>query len=159
MESRKGVWCTSCAPFPCGTLHNKLLPIRQLMVSSPLAAGIGTAPSANHSPAQSGLKTVNPRFSIASTSTSSLRCRKRLPRLFFRTKKQSTAFSSGPRRRLCAPSPPIPNISAPKSGFSPCFTPGARICSRILTHDAWHYHLLCFHQITYTDFAYYPLQE
>jgi hypothetical protein len=35
-------------------------------------------------------------------------------------------------------------ISAQSSASSPSSTPGARHCSRTLTHDAWHYHLLHF---------------
>jgi hypothetical protein len=30
---------------------------------------------------------------------------------------------------------------------------------RILTHDAWHYHLLCFQQINEAGFPNYALQE
>ena len=37
-----------------------------------------------------------------------------------------------------------PDISAPRSGWWPSCTPGGRTCTRTLTHDAWHYHLLDF---------------
>jgi hypothetical protein len=45
-----------------------------------------------------------------------------------RTRKWSTAYSSEPQLRPCAPSLLIPNIWALRSAFSPFFTPGARIC-------------------------------
>ena len=38
-------------------------------------------------------------------------------------------FKAAPRR--CASSPPIPSISAPRSGWSPCSTPGGRTCTII----------------------------
>ena len=47
---------------------------------------------------------------------------------------------------------PLPNTSAHTSAFSACSTPGDRTCSRTLTHDAWHYHLLPFQRITAADF-------
>ena len=47
--------------------------------------------------------TGKPNFSIASTSTLCSRCRKRLPRSPTRTRRQSTAFSSGPRPKPYAP--------------------------------------------------------
>ena len=37
-----------------------------------------------------------------------------------------------------------PSISVPTSGYSACSIPGDRTCSRTLTHDARHYHLLHF---------------
>ena len=48
----------------------------------------------------------------------------------------STPSCSAPRPRRCAPSPPTPSTSAPRSASSPCCTPGARPCTIIRTSIA-----------------------
>ena len=69
-------------------------------------------------------------------SMSCSRCRRRSPRSPSRTRRRSTPSCSRPRPRRCAPSRPIPSISAPRSGSSPCSTPGARTCTIIRTSIA-----------------------
>ena len=51
MESRKGVTPRAACPFAAPLPITKLLPIRQVMVSSPLRAATGTVPSARPRPA------------------------------------------------------------------------------------------------------------
>jgi hypothetical protein len=50
----------------------------------------------------------------------------------YQNKKVVYDILSAPPRRPYAPLPPIPNISARRSVFSRCCTPGGRICSFIL---------------------------
>ena len=70
------------------------------------------------------------------TSTSSSPCRRRSPRSRSRTRPWSTPSCSGRRPRRCAPSPPTPSISAPRSASSPCSIPGGRTCTIIRTSIA-----------------------
>ena len=65
---------------------------------------------------------------LPSISTWCSPCRKRSPRSPIRTRRWSTASSSGPRPKPYAPSPPTPSTWAPRSASSPCSTPGDRTC-------------------------------
>ena len=93
-------------------------------VTATISAEIAIVPSVSRWPAQSGSNTAKRKFSTARTSTSSSQCRRRLPRSPTRTRSWSTTFSSKPRPKPCAPSPPIPNTWAPRSASSPCCTLG-----------------------------------
>jgi len=88
----------------------------------------GIAQSASLWPAPSGLRSVKRNLSTPNISTSSSPCRKRLPPSPTRTSKWSTTFSSGPLPKPYAPLPPIPNIWALRSVFSPCCIVGDRTC-------------------------------
>src|SRR5258708_9231732 len=63
---------------------------------------------------------------------------------------------SAPPLTPCAPSPPIPNTSAPRLASSPCSIVGARTYFRTLTHDAGHYHLLRFQRTNDADCLHCP---
>jgi len=78
-----------------------------------------------------GSRTVKTSFSTSATFMSFSPFLNRSPILLSptRTAVYGILFRFGPR--LCSPSPPTPNISAPASAFSPSFTPGDRISSII----------------------------
>ena len=82
--------------------------------------------------APSGSRNENPKFLETQYFHVVFTSRKRLPPLLTRTRKWSTTCCSEPLRRPCAPSPPTPNIWAPRSASSPYFTPGGRTCFFIL---------------------------
>ena len=99
---------------------------------------------ASRSPERNGSRLGGRSFSIRSISMSSSPFPTRSPRLPSRMPARSTRSCSTPPPRRCAPSLPIGDISARRSGFSRCFTPGVRISARTLTQDTGHYHLLDF---------------
>jgi hypothetical protein len=69
MGSLKGVWLNGCAPSHRSTPHNQILPIRQVMVSSPLHAETGTVQSARQTRVISGYETGNKNYFRSSTIT------------------------------------------------------------------------------------------
>jgi hypothetical protein len=95
-------------------------------------------------PSKNGSRLSGKSFSIRSISMSSSPFPTRSPRLPSRMPARSTRSCSTRPPRRCAPSLPIGDISARRSGFSRCFTLGVRISARTLTQDTGHYHLLDF---------------
>src|ERR1700693_3340460 len=75
----------------------------------------------------------------------------------FTTRRFCTVCCFAPVPRPCWRLLPIPNILVLTSAFLVCSTPGDRIFSRTLTHDAGHYHLLHFQRTEETGFPHSPL--
>src|SRR5208283_5001338 len=74
------------------------------------------------------------RFSTPNTFMWFSPCRRERPPLPCRTRRSSMIFYFGPPPRHYEPSPPIPNIWAPRSAFSASSTLGGRISCITLTY-------------------------
>ena len=96
------------------TPHYDPLPIRQLMVSSPLVAVIGTALSVNAWLAPSGWRSVDQSFSTPNISMSCLRCQTRSRLLPTKTRNRFTIFSSVRSATLYGLLRPIPSTWEPR---------------------------------------------
>ena len=92
-----------------------------------------TAPSARPRPAPSGSPNGRRSFCPFLISTSCSLFRSRSAAWRFRTRDRSTPSCFRPPPKLCSPSPPTPDTSAPPSASLPCCTPGVRTCISIRT--------------------------
>jgi len=104
--------------------------------------GIATALNDSHWPKQSGWKLVAPRCCPSSIFTLLSLCLANWGRWPFKTRPCFTICCLKRPLKLSFASPPTQSILARESVSSPCCIHGVKPSGRILTHDAWHYHLL-----------------
>src|SRR5437867_4327352 len=123
------------------------------------SCGNRTAPNVTASRASAGWIASAPGCCPAPTIWSPLRSRTNSVRWPVDTRRKSTGCSCVVRRRHYRNSRPIRATWVADLAASPCCIPGRGPCSRILTHDAWHYLLLCFQQTTEPDLPYNPLGD
>ena len=101
------------------------------MVSSPLPAAIGTAPSVRPGHENAGGKHGGANCSPARTSMSSSPCRPNWRPWLSTTKNSSTIYCSRPVPKPSSRSPAHPAISEPRSASSACSIPGISSCNFI----------------------------
>ena len=133
MGSLKGVWLNGRAPSHRITPHNQILPIRHVMVSSPLRAVIEIVPSARLDYVGAGSRHENGKSSASLMFMLSLPCHISSIRWHCRIQNCFIAFYSKQVPPRYWKLRPIPNVLVPKSVFSVFCIPGDKICVNIRT--------------------------